>query len=324
MVQTINNQHGLYFKFPIKEREDVHFNLIAPLNGFKMFIANSNEKPNTDDFNLQVSTNHVTYDKKQVENLVFTILVTKADNSSEDSFTLIASTTNSIISIGRGEPHYDVLTEAETKHYVLMIHAEEFEDDIDTHLSFSVFQKLRNPSFTLSLGTDPSKMIEEYNITRSHDSIDLEEYAAQLCDFSEDDICDLFIDIKSHNEVKVDVTVAILSNNTVIELRSGLWQSYEMTELTSTNHFYYIPTNKRYPIVLQFSHTFGAFKISYVLWNNEEQEHDSASWPYPTNEFAVAAKAAYQASDYSIHPSEIVKCFPNCVLLISIVDTESP
>lgn len=96
-----------------------------------------------------------------------------------------------------------------------------------------------------------------------------------------------------------------------------------MASLTASSHFYFIPTNKKYPINLQFTHTFGTFKISYLLWKNEEQINDAGLYPFPSESSAVSAKAAFQASDYTIHTDEIAKCFPNCILLISLVDTDA-
>ena len=45
-------------------------------------------------------------------------------------------------------------------------------------------------------------------------------------------------------------------------------------------------------------------------------------WPFPTETSSVDVKAAFQTSDYVIHTDEISKCFPNCILLISLVDTD--
>ena len=98
------------------------------------------------------------------------------------------------------------------------------------------------------------------------------------------------------------MTLTVLTNDTVIELKTGIWQSYEMASVTATNHFYFTPNNKKYPIVLQFAHTYGSFKISYLLWKNEQQVNDAAQWPFPTDSSSsVAVKAAFQTSDYVIH-----------------------
>lgn len=61
LTQSIPGKEGVYLRFKIKEKEDVNFNLIAPLNTFKMYIANSNEKPDVDDINLEVSSNYIKF-----------------------------------------------------------------------------------------------------------------------------------------------------------------------------------------------------------------------------------------------------------------------
>jgi hypothetical protein len=82
-------------------------------------------------------------------------------------------------------------------------------------------------------------------------------------------MCEVFITIVNHNKQKLDITLTILVNNSIIELKSGVWQRYEMTSVTSSTHFYFYPNNKKYPVTLQFSHTYAVYKLAYSLWNNE-------------------------------------------------------
>ena len=131
-----------------------------------------------------------------------------------------------------------------------------------------MFQIVENINFTYKVGIDIQDLKNETKINRRHDLIDIEQYAEELCNFEESDICDLFFELTSHTPDRVDITLTLLTNNTVIELKPGIWQGFEMASLTASSHFYFIPTNKKYPINLQFTHTFGTFKISYLLWKN--------------------------------------------------------
>ena len=110
LTQSITKEEGLYFRFKIKSKEAVNFNLIAPLNTFQMYISNSNEKPDVEDVNLQMSTNYFKYEQDEIDELIFTILVNKVANTSENTFTIIASTSSAILVLGKGEPHYDIIS----------------------------------------------------------------------------------------------------------------------------------------------------------------------------------------------------------------------
>lgn len=76
-----------------------------------MYIANSNDKPDVDDINLEISSNYIKFEKSEIDELVFTILIKKIDNTTQDTFTIIASSSHAIIVLGKGEPHYDVISE---------------------------------------------------------------------------------------------------------------------------------------------------------------------------------------------------------------------
>lgn len=85
---------------------------------------------------------------------MFTLLVKKIDNSTQDTFTIIASTSHAIIVLGKGEPHYDVIEEKEAKTYVVLVHEDDIKDDIENHISFSLFQVVENVNFSYEVGTD--------------------------------------------------------------------------------------------------------------------------------------------------------------------------
>lgn len=106
-------------------------------------------------------------------------------------------------------------------------------------------------------------------------------------------------------------------NNSIIELKSGVWQRYEMTSITSSNHFYFYPNNKKYPVTIQFSHTYAIYKLAYTLWNNELKESNPGNWPYPDPKDQPVSPGSH-TTEYTVHPDELTKCFPNCILLISL------
>jgi hypothetical protein len=113
--------------------------------------------------------------------------------------------------------------------------------------------------------------------------------------------------------------LSVVNNDSIIKLRSGIWQSFVLSELTSQNHFIFVPTNKRYPINQQFSHSFGEFKLAYTLWNNKLKEANSGKWPFPeAQKMPNLMEGFFQGSEYMVTASEVEKCYPDCILLISL------
>lgn len=67
----------------------------------------------------------------------------------------------------------------------------------------------------------------------------------------------------------------------MVRLRPGIWQHYVLSEVTSSNHFVFTPSNKKYPIALQFMHNYGEFKLGYNLWHNKRRSQNIGKWPFP-------------------------------------------
>ena len=140
----------------------------------------------------------------------------------------------------------------------------------------------------------------------------------KICDQQDDESsCEVYISIQNNNKQKVDLTITVLMNNSIIELKPGVWQRYEMTSVTSSNHFYFYPNNKKFPVAIQFSHTYAVYKLAYLLWNNELKEVNPGNWPYPEPKDEPVSTGAH-TTEYTIHPEEIAKCYPNCIVLISL------
>jgi spore coat protein CotH len=47
LTYNMRKAKEVYFKFKIKSKKSVNFNLIAPLNSFIMIVSNSAEKPDS-------------------------------------------------------------------------------------------------------------------------------------------------------------------------------------------------------------------------------------------------------------------------------------
>lgn len=68
------------FRFQIKQKETVYFNLVGPLNSFVMVVGNSDKRPEEGDVDLPSGGSFVRIEKESVENLTFTVQVKSLSN----------------------------------------------------------------------------------------------------------------------------------------------------------------------------------------------------------------------------------------------------
>lgn len=66
-------------------------------------------------------------------------------------------------------------------------------------------------------------------IDKSSDVLNLNDVAKQLCQsVDDDDICEIMMDLQNQMEIEIDVAITLMSRNTILELKDGLWQSYSV------------------------------------------------------------------------------------------------
>jgi hypothetical protein len=92
-----------------------------------------------------------------VENLVFTVLVKRNTDKTNEDFVLIASTNNAIITLDRAEPHYDLLETNVPRYFAVLIDFQEFDSGIDTMLNLHVFQLTTGINMTARFGSSIKK-----------------------------------------------------------------------------------------------------------------------------------------------------------------------
>lgn len=72
----------------------MNFNLIAPVNTLNLFVSNSHDELHGDEDDLGSSEGFIRFEKKEIENEDFSILVKRIDETEKHfiHFTLVAST----------------------------------------------------------------------------------------------------------------------------------------------------------------------------------------------------------------------------------------
>lgn len=80
-----------------------------------------------------------------------------------------------------------------------------------------------------------------YKIDRETDVIEIGKAAEKLCSAESEKECEIFVRIRNDMQVEADVTITLLLSNSVIELKDGIWQTYDINEAAATAHFYFLP-----------------------------------------------------------------------------------
>lgn len=107
----------------------------------------------------------------------------------------------------------------------------------------------------------------------------------------------------------------------MIALDDSIWSSYEVNELSTTNHFFYIPRQSNQTITILFSTEDRNLYIDYSIHNMKDNINPQ-NWPWDrhllnTDEI-VSHLNGFQEFKIKADEPDIKACWPNCVILITI------
>ena len=71
-------------------------------------------------------------------------------------------------------------------------------------------------------------------------------------------------------EVEADVTITLMVRDVVIELKDGVWQTYDINEAASTAHFYFLPKHQQHSTSIFYHSYYSELQISYSLWKSDD------------------------------------------------------
>lgn len=71
-------------------------------------------------------------------------------------------------------------------------------------------------------GKDVIKMV----IDTESDVLDLEDVSKELCEEEGEADCQIFLRVVNTMDIEIDITLTLLVRDAIIELKDGLWQSY--------------------------------------------------------------------------------------------------
>ena len=81
----------------------------------------------------------------------------------------------------------------------------------------------------------------------------------------------------------MDITVTLLIKDTIIELKDGIWGTYQINHIAETSHFYFTPGNKNRSVIIQYQSENVDLKVIYTIWKTNDQSFSPDEWPFPTD-----------------------------------------
>lgn len=72
-------------------------------------------------------------------------------------------------------------------------------------------------------------------------------------------------------DVEADLTLTLMLDESVIELKDGIWQNYNINQASVTSHFYFIPNHQNHSTTIFYKSTVVDLKIMYNLWQTDNK-----------------------------------------------------
>jgi hypothetical protein len=80
---------------------------------------------------------------------------------------------------------------------------------------------------------------------------------------------------------EVDIAITLLIKDSIIELKDGIWQNYNLNLIASTSHFYFQPQFQNKSVTILYHSSFVDMKLMYRLWKSDDKSISPEEWPFP-------------------------------------------
>jgi hypothetical protein len=131
----------------------------------------------------------------------------------------------------------------------------------------------------LSLSNDrvwTEKNLEKLYIDRESDYLDLKHASTILCSKEAQTSCEIFLLLKNEMDVEIDLTITLMTRNSIIELKDGLWQSYLENTIASEAYFFFYPKHIDKNVVIIYSTIMEDLRLAYTLWKTDSKSLNPA------------------------------------------------
>ena len=168
----------------------------------------------------------------------------------------------------------------------------EFDDDKDFVVNFHCQSIDKEEKVDVKMALATSNDWEKLNkdeimyleINKINDILDLNDFSEKLCINSGEGEtnCELFMILYNNMDKEVDISITLMGRNEVIEMQTGLWQSFDLHSVAKTAHFYYSPKKNGADVNIYFRTSDSDVRVAYRVYSTGAENLNPTEWPFPT------------------------------------------
>lgn len=83
-------------------------------------------------------------------------------------------------------------------------------------------------------------------------------------------------------EMEIDISLTLMSKDSIIELKDGIWETYALNSVASSSHFYFFPHHKENDISIIYKNSDTELRLAYKIFRNNEDDMNPEEWPFPS------------------------------------------
>lgn len=139
------------------------------------------------------------------------------------------------------------------------------------------------------------------------------------------DNCEVFIQIVNNMDMQIDISTTLMAKHSVIEMKDGLWQTFALNSVAQSAHFYFYPHHEDKDINVIYKSSEVNLRITYRMFLAHRQDLNPGRWPFPqqkSNQDNQKHSFFKPVKHLSVSQNEMKECWPNCVLLMSLLNFE--
>lgn len=247
-----------------------------------LYVSNSEKLPTGAEEDLKSNQGNILIKKEDMNGTFFSVLVQKATDSTEKiPFTLIASTTKAILPLEPSVSLYDNLQPDQARTYIISYKRKDTNVVSFYQFGTATVDLLIDVRLAANIKDLDSEPKEDLKIRTTQELLELDTFAEDLCPKDPKEPCEMYLRLENKEKNEVDIVLTHLVQDSIIELKDGIWQSFPLSVTTSSTHFYFTPKHQNKSITVLYNTTYLRLRLSYKLWKNKDDHFDPSKWPFP-------------------------------------------
>lgn len=113
--------------------------------------------------------------------------------------------------------------------------------------------------------------MQHFTIDQATDVLNLKDVSELLCEKAGSTKCEIFLKIVNSMKMELDITLTLMLQDSVIELKDGIWQKFGINSVAETTHFYFLPKVKNKSVSIMYKTDLLDLHVVYNLWKSDQK-----------------------------------------------------